>query len=151
MKGDDSTVDDLKLPSGLWNESLIRQFFLPEDASLILRIPCSSHISDDVVSWHYEKYGTYTVKSGYHLGMSLSSTMSSSGLCSLESWWKYLWRFKVPSKFKLLIWRAYHDWIPINSNLAKCGVVIDGLCPMCRQWPGTTLYALWYCFQLRRI
>ncbi|KAK2658796.1 hypothetical protein Ddye_005329 [Dipteronia dyeriana] len=54
--GDDATVADLKLPSGLWNESLIRQSFLHEDASLILSILCSSQFFADVVFWHYEKY-----------------------------------------------------------------------------------------------
>ncbi|KAK2654993.1 hypothetical protein Ddye_008045 [Dipteronia dyeriana] len=63
----DAIVADLKLPSDLWNESLIRQYFLYEDATVILSISYSSHFSTNVVSWHYEKYGSFSVKNGYHL------------------------------------------------------------------------------------
>ncbi|KAK2640569.1 hypothetical protein Ddye_028364 [Dipteronia dyeriana] len=62
--------------------------------------------------------GVHTVRSGYHFTMSSLDNSSGSGLSPLESWWKNLWRMKVPTKVKMLIWRACHDWVPTNANLA---------------------------------
>ncbi|KAK3221989.1 hypothetical protein Dsin_009014 [Dipteronia sinensis] len=53
---------------------------------------------------------------------------SSSGLSSFGPWWKFFWRLKMPSKIKLLIWRACHNWIRTNGNLARRGINVDTLC-----------------------
>ncbi|KAK3204687.1 hypothetical protein Dsin_018733 [Dipteronia sinensis] len=41
-------------------------------------IPCSNSMRDDILIWHYTKDGEYTIKSGYHLGMSDQALPSSS-------------------------------------------------------------------------
>ncbi|KAK0594791.1 hypothetical protein LWI29_000556 [Acer saccharum] len=144
-----ATVTELKLPSGSWNETLIHASFLPEDASLILSIPCSSSSLNDSISWHYDRLGMYSVKSGYHLGVSCDSNPSPSGLSGLESWWKYLWRIKVPPKVKLLLWHACHEWIPTIGNLVKRRVPLDELCSLCHRGPESTIHALWSCPKLK--
>ncbi|KAL5856496.1 hypothetical protein ACOSQ3_003954 [Xanthoceras sorbifolium] len=65
---------------------VIREAFHEEEADAILSIPPSSHAAVDAICWHYEKQGSYSVKSGYWLSMqsddsaSSSSTSSASGL-----------------------------------------------------------------------
>ncbi|KAK2638134.1 hypothetical protein Ddye_025929 [Dipteronia dyeriana] len=112
-------VCDLKLPSGVWTEELIRSSFFLEDVELVLSIPCSLHDQSDTLMWHFDKLGSYSMKSGYHLGCNLMNIQSSSGLALSESWWKFLWRIRIPTKIKLFIWRACFDWIPTHFNLAK--------------------------------
>ncbi|KAK3204162.1 hypothetical protein Dsin_018208 [Dipteronia sinensis] len=121
LLGDQASVGILKLQSGAWNKRLIWENFVPEDASAILSILCSSSVATDLHFLSYEKLGSYSIKSGYHLGYTLLTTPGSSGLSLLESWWKFLWRIKIPAKVKLFLWRASHNWIPTNSNLAKLG------------------------------
>lgn len=87
--GENARVLALKLPSGEWNTTLIKASFLPNDVSLILGIPCSSHRHDDSLLWHFDKLGVYSVKSGYQFGYSVNLNASSSGLSSSESWWKF--------------------------------------------------------------
>ncbi|KAK3219971.1 hypothetical protein Dsin_013941 [Dipteronia sinensis] len=146
-----ATVDTLKTQSGAWNERLIRDNFVLDDAKAILSIPCSSSIATDSIFWSYEKFGSYTVKSGYHLGYSMLSSPGSSGLSLSESWWKSLWRIQVPAKVKLFLWRASHNWIPTNSNLAKRGVLMDSLCLICRRRSESTMHSLWCCPALKAI
>lgn len=129
----------------MWNEALIRHSFLPNDADLILHISCSATSRVDTLFWHFKSMGSFSVKSAYHLGCSIldSLAVSSSGLGSYESWWKYLWRLKIPSKVKSHIWRACKDWLPVLANLVKCGIVVDRLCPLCCNRIETIFHALW--------
>ncbi|KAK0592975.1 hypothetical protein LWI29_028449 [Acer saccharum] len=149
--GQTAKVHELMLPSGGWNVGLIREIFWPEDANLILSLPCSVGSQPDSLMWHYDKYGAYSVKSGYRLGCELSSNASSSGLSSKESWWKFFWRIRIPTKVKIFIWRACLNWIPTRCNLAKRGMHLEIICPMCNKVPETTLHALWTCPTLLHI
>ncbi|KAK2648728.1 hypothetical protein Ddye_016217 [Dipteronia dyeriana] len=89
-----------------------------------------------------EAHGSNTVRSGYHFGCLLNSIRSSYGLGLSKSWWKFLWRLKVPPKVKLFIWRACHEWIPAMINLAKRGMQVDTLCPLCCARDESMLHAL---------
>lgn len=98
-------VSDLKLPSRRWNEDLILNSFHQDDASAILSILCSLSHRADSLCWHPKKMGIFLVKSAYHLSCSVARDSVASGLRlgSSESWWKYLWRMKLPTKVKLHI------------------------------------------------
>ncbi|TXG53442.1 hypothetical protein EZV62_022611 [Acer yangbiense] len=130
-----------------WNEDLVRQAFLPYDALLILSIPLLTWPVSDSLCWHYEKWGSYSVRSGYHLGYNLNLSPRPSGLSGTESWWKYLWCIRAPAKVKLFLWRACRDWIPTYSNLAKRGIMVDCGYSLFQGNPGTTLHALWVWYQ----
>ncbi|KAK3195456.1 hypothetical protein Dsin_026766 [Dipteronia sinensis] len=98
----------------------------PEDAQLILALPQSQSVSLDSFMWHYDKMGTYSVKSGYHLGLSLSSETSFSGLDSEESWWKFLWCIQILAKvfcvlrnlnyLCMVLWRS---WFRCNGMIRQ--------------------------------
>jgi hypothetical protein len=59
---DVSMVSDLLLPNGQWNETTIKQIFIPVDAAAILRTPARPH-NEDVWVWEPEKHGIYSVRS----------------------------------------------------------------------------------------
>ncbi|KAK2634246.1 hypothetical protein Ddye_029038 [Dipteronia dyeriana] len=88
--GVNTLVSALITDSGGWNVPLVRESFLPEDAEAILSMPFGTSQSTDSLIWHYENYGTYSVRSGYKIGCHMAQPDSSSGLNSLESWWKAL-------------------------------------------------------------
>ncbi|KAK2637294.1 hypothetical protein Ddye_032086 [Dipteronia dyeriana] len=50
--------------NGVCNEEVIRQYFLVEDAEVILNIPLSNSYLKDSLMWHFGKSGMYTVHSG---------------------------------------------------------------------------------------
>ncbi|KAK3194247.1 hypothetical protein Dsin_025557 [Dipteronia sinensis] len=43
-------------------------------------------------------------------------------------------------KVKLLVWRACHDWLPVNWNLAKREVSVDWTCLICMGKPDSMLH-----------
>ena len=57
-------VSELMTESGVWNEVLIREVFLPIDARAILKIPIRQQ-DEDWWAWELEKHGNYSVKSAY--------------------------------------------------------------------------------------
>lgn len=60
-----SWVSELIIPiTGSWDEELIRDTFLDEDADLIPSIPVHDGMYD-ILAWHYNKNGLFTVKSAY--------------------------------------------------------------------------------------
>ncbi|KAF4363323.1 hypothetical protein F8388_019906 [Cannabis sativa] len=61
----------------------------------------------------------------------LREITAQSDSSQVEGWWKTLWKTKVPPKFKHFVWKAYHSWLPTNSNLAKRGVKVDSNCTRC--------------------
>ncbi|KAK2651962.1 hypothetical protein Ddye_011818 [Dipteronia dyeriana] len=135
----------------MWNSELIGQSFNQDDASLILSLPLWSFNSTDRLFWHYEKLGGYSVRSGYRLGCSLLQEAGSSGSNSSGLWWKFFWLLKIHVKVKHLLWRACHNWIPTNANLARRGINISYLCPLCFTGIESTMHALWGCPSLKKI
>jgi len=60
-----NTVDELFDPvTEGWDEPLVRQTFFEEDVRLILSLPTHPEL-DDVVAWHYDPKGMFTVRSAY--------------------------------------------------------------------------------------
>ncbi|KAK2656737.1 hypothetical protein Ddye_009789 [Dipteronia dyeriana] len=62
-------VVSLKLDNGRWNEAITLESFSSKESSLILNIPYSSKPLLDKLMWHYDKFGCYLVKSGYHMAI----------------------------------------------------------------------------------
>ncbi|KAL5736195.1 hypothetical protein ACOSQ2_030983 [Xanthoceras sorbifolium] len=141
----------LKSPSGLWNSDLIHAHFLPIDAKAILSIPCSLSRVDESLCWHHEKNGEYSVRSGYWVGVEAGLQCSGSGLSSSGGWWKFLWRLKISAKVKLFVWRCCHDWLPSRVNLARKGLSLDVVYPLCAQCVETSMHALWGCPLLKPV
>ncbi|KAH9656895.1 putative reverse transcriptase/RNA-dependent DNA polymerase [Citrus sinensis] len=68
----DTRVAELIKEDNQWNEDMICQHFLREDAEIILRIPIPSTPMADQILWHYDKKGIYTVKSGYQVALRIN-------------------------------------------------------------------------------
>ncbi|KAK3195485.1 hypothetical protein Dsin_026795 [Dipteronia sinensis] len=138
-----TTVNQLRSPTRGWNVELIRGNFLEEDAVVILSVPVRITTAHDLLIWHFEQSGLYSVKSGYHLSCSLEKVTSSSGLDSMKGWWKCLWWIDIPLKVKVFIWKACKDWIPTMLNLCRRGITINSICPLYASKDESSWHALW--------
>ena len=59
--------------------------------------------------------------------------------------WKQLWKVRVPNKMKVFAWRACHEILPTQVNLAKRKIIRDNKCRCCQQAPETAIRAIWDC------
>ncbi|KAK3211629.1 hypothetical protein Dsin_016335 [Dipteronia sinensis] len=125
--------------------------FLPLDKAVILSIPVSFGGGKDVLAWHFDKKGSFLVKSGYHVGISDLVKESSSDLGSNYRWWNALWNLNIPPKSKIFIWRAYFDTLPSFLNLWKMKVVGVFTCIRCGAALEFVAHSLFWCNEAKKV
>lgn len=102
----DATVSMLINGEHQWNEHLIRQHFLPEDADHILKIILPKSPRPDGQLWAFDKHGNYSVKSGYQVALRLKFPDCPSSSKRNSSEWHAIWKLDIPEKVKIFMWRA---------------------------------------------
>lgn len=105
----------------------------------------------DHLSWHFEKSGCFSVKSGYRLALSekLKTSVSNSSL--IQKWWSLLWSLHLPPKVRIFIWRVYLDATPSLANLWKRKVVPLPHCARCGSGMETTTHSLFWCGKTKKV
>ncbi|KAL5756478.1 hypothetical protein ACOSP7_020905 [Xanthoceras sorbifolium] len=144
-------VGQLRNSSSYWNVPLINQLFVKDDIDFILSIPISRFRHDDVLMWHYDSNGVYSVRNGYNLAFASLYPASVSDPSNLSHWWKALWQIQLPSKIRIFLWKACHDWLPSRFNLFTRKVPVTDLCPICLKVSESTFHAFWGCKKLNFI
>ncbi|VVA37427.1 PREDICTED: reverse mRNAase, partial [Prunus dulcis] len=117
-----------------WNAPLLQNVFFPEEVMLIRSIPLSLRLTPDMLVWHYDKKGMFTVKSAYHVARSLHSSTgraSSSNSDAVARNWSLLWKAFVPARVKIFWWRVISGILPTKANLARKKVSLDEECMLC--------------------
>ena len=61
----------------------------------------------------------------------LNGNAGSSSTNSDEGSWKYLWKIKVPAKFKVFLWLVYKKIIHPRDSLLKRGWKGESNCVFC--------------------
>jgi hypothetical protein len=125
--------------TGQWDVELVTQTFFEEDVRSILSIPVHQDL-EDVVAWHYDTRGLFSVKSAYKVQRSCErrkdrrGAQSSSNGTDLENeMWKKLWKLECPGKIKHFLWRFAHNSLALPIGLEKRGMELDTKCVMCER------------------
>lgn len=119
-------VQNLMIPSSReWNHEIIVNIFEDRDAKAILEIPLRQWHIHDTRIWNFSKDGNYTVKTGYHVAMSLDENLESR---RIQGNWNSLWKIKVPQKINQFLWRACRECLPNRINLQKKGIQVPPPC-----------------------
>ena len=73
-----------------WKAGLVKEMFLPHEATSILGIPLSHRSPTDSLVWEATKNGVYSVRSGYHLLLNEShqEDPSPSDTTQMSQLWK---------------------------------------------------------------
>jgi hypothetical protein len=129
--------------TGQWDGALLDQLFNPLDAQRILQIPIHNQGFDDFIAWRLNSHGSFTVKSAYHSQWQFTYGASAGQLAlpnvfATNPIWKIIWKLRVPSKVKKIIWRALHGILPLKSILVNRHIGTSGECPVCH------IYLLYY-------
>lgn len=118
-----------------WDTNLVYQTF---NAEIILQIPVQEHASD-VIAWHFDKKGVFSVKSAYKVAVDCEGRESTQGLASTSASqgeapdfdWKRLWALPLPSKVLHFLWRLATYSLPLRTRLKRRGMDVDTRCPVC--------------------
>ncbi|KAF7829986.1 reverse transcriptase [Senna tora] len=122
------TVKDIVCDNGGWNWEAL-SFVLPSNICNRLQtllVDPNSPVEDNV-SWAGNLNGQFSTKSAYFL------------ICSFKfSWpedsnWSWIWKLGCHTRQKMFIWSVLMNGIPTKGNLAKRGMNISPLCPLCNQ------------------
>ncbi|KAL0447804.1 UNVERIFIED_CONTAM: hypothetical protein Slati_1908300 [Sesamum latifolium] len=143
----DATIAELLEDEGnSWNVELVSFIFIKEDVDCILSIPLPADRGRDVLRWHQEKNGRFSVQSAYPIA--LRQAVSGDQGCSLRSpggRWRFIWKARVPPKVQIFAWRLCRDALPTIYNLSRRGVKTLGCCPWCGKDQEDVYHALLEC------
>lgn len=121
--------------SGQWDEDLIRSVFSAVDVHRILRIPLRVEVVEDFIAWHYNRSGTFSVRSAYdvefeHQFRHLWNRTNAQG-SEVHDSWKNVWALCILGKLKHFVWKVLRGVLPCFGTLAGRHIPVLGQCPIC--------------------
>jgi len=117
------TVHDVITNNGQHTPSLYTNLpTIIADAINNIRLSFNSALEDAYI-WPRNKNVIYSAKSGYSWIISQHEPDSQAA----DSW-SWIWRLKVPEKFKFLIWLACHNSVPTLTLLHHRNMVNSSIC-----------------------
>jgi len=145
------TVDTLiDLVTRRWNEELVDNLFVVENAKLIKKIPLSRSVAEDTLYWPYSTSDHYLCRFGYRFLKAESEIQAypqASPICDKKVW-KEIWQMQVSPKVKNFIWRACRNALPTKQALMRRKIVADSICERCKLAVEEAEHALWSCLEL---
>lgn len=123
--------------NGIWDEAMVTDNFNPQEAKQILAIPLSSNPPRDKRVWKFTNHGFFSVKTAYHLAVSMYSNIHSSrpATSTPPNEWKKIWKIKVTPRVRMFLWRLCACAIPTKVNLCRRGFKVDPICSLCGEEP----------------
>jgi hypothetical protein len=135
--------------TGAWKEDLIRNNFDPIDADAILCIKTSRHLKEDILAWHPEPSGIFSVRSAYKLALGETLAYCSFAATSRpmgdEPVWKRIWSADVPPKVKNFSWKAANNSLATEENKLTRHFRVTGMCNICNSEKEDVSHALYKC------
>lgn len=124
--------------TGDWDVPLLELIFWEEDVRIIRTIPVHVEM-EDVIGWHFDNKGQFSVKSAYKVHrMTESLRLSRRGAgASISSertvFWAKLWKIDYVPKVKHFLWRLCHNTLAVRRLLHRRGMELDTRCCMCHR------------------
>lgn len=142
-------VSDLIDVNGGWDADKVSRVFWGIDAEAILKISLPSREEEDFLAWNPDRYGQFSVRSAYHLAVSLAGMeeSSSSSDIILKNAWNNLWKCNVPQKVKIFAWKAVTNGLVTMENKKKRNLEANDMCIICNREKEDTGHALCRCPQ----
>ncbi|KAJ1425933.1 Ribonuclease H domain [Sesbania bispinosa] len=139
-----SKVVDFILPSGEWNQDLLKQYFPLNVLSTISLVSTNLDDPCDLITWSGSADGTFTIKSAIH---SLHQDPDSSH----APLFKKVWSWVGPQRIRAFLWLLANEALLSNSNRARRHMTNNDLCPICNQIPETNLHPVRDCAWAKQI
>ena len=95
-----------------------------------MSIKLPSRPMEDVLAWHYDRTGLFSVKSAYRLAQALEEEekggrQSSSAISEGRPCWKAFWKIPIPHKILIFGWKAINNGLATQSNKRRRRIVMS--------------------------
>jgi ribonuclease HI len=126
---------------------------MPIDADAILLIKPSRRFDEDVLAWHPEPSGMFSVRSAYKIGLTVHADQCAiaESSCQTSSSWRKIWRAGVPPKVKTFAWKAASNALATESNKVHRHMRGTSHCKICGSDVEDVAHALYDCPHARRL
>ncbi|XP_057248933.1 uncharacterized protein LOC104886993 [Beta vulgaris subsp. vulgaris] len=114
-----------------WNIPRLHSLFTPETIGAIRGLELPSLATQcDIPYWPHTASGKYTTKSGYYF---LSRQID---ICSMtpplnSKFFRILWGLRIMPKWKIFLWKLWHNSLATVANLSARGLSVPSECPCC--------------------
>ncbi|OMO59710.1 reverse transcriptase [Corchorus capsularis] len=145
---DDSLVADLMHEVGFsWDGDLIRSIFIEEEAEAIVQIPLSYRLQNDMLVWHFDNKGIYSVKSGYRVLCNLQAEAEENleEVLDDKPYFHRIWNADVPPKVRVFAWRLFFEALLVMDSLHARHMDVDRTCFRCKQENESVAHAICLC------
>ncbi|CAL1377911.1 unnamed protein product [Linum trigynum] len=139
--GGDPLVAELICPGeGRWCIQKLNKWFDPGTCRIIQTIPLPRDNVEDKLIWHDTADGNFSVKSAYHLDVSLEKRRGRWK--ATVNWmdrtcWIRLWEANIPPKLKVFAWQIFNRILPTTEALISRHIPVLPRCPVCLGGPET--------------
>ncbi|KAG2574039.1 hypothetical protein PVAP13_7KG295601 [Panicum virgatum] len=131
-----------------WKTEVLHEHFDPVDVEEILKIKLSIERTEDIIAWHFERTGVFSVKSAYKLALNLrtlGANTSGSKFQNRSRLWNYIWKADVPPKVRIFAWRLAKNALPTNENKKARHILETSTCAICGFEAETAFHAVVSC------
>ena len=130
----DLRVCDLICPhTKTWDLEKLQENFFDADIKLILKQKPAMG-EKDAYEWVHNRWGAYTVKSGYWLACSLDQSevrREAVARPSLNELRSKVWKVNTAQKIRIFLWKALSNALSVTDELIARGMKVDSRCQRC--------------------
>ncbi|XP_048494593.2 uncharacterized protein LOC125494813 [Beta vulgaris subsp. vulgaris] len=125
-------VDLIHEGQGQWNLRKLFSMFEPSSVRQIrsIELPPAPNICDEQY-WPYCKSGNYTTKTGYAILLQQQNETCSMNFPGDRDFFRVLWGSSIMPKWKLFIWKLWHNGLATKQNLFRRQIGSTSDCPIC--------------------
>lgn len=136
-----------------WDRGKLADNFFQQDIDLILKLK-PAWGDRDAYEWVRNKWGAYSVKSGYWLAVFLDKSIvrqEASARPSINGLKQKIWKVKTARKIRIFLWKALSNALAVTDELLARGMKIDPRCQRCGYQAESINHVLFACPAARRI
>lgn len=159
----------LNSPDLLINKILKQKYFQNEDLLEVKPMPRDSFVWKSIAGvinvfkhglvlingnewkWKHSDTAEYSIKSGYELARrwilaSQHDQGEGSDWVQARQIWSRLWKIRTSDRVKLVVWRLFHNSLPVFANLRKRGCDTGQGCALCGYMTEDTDHLFFNCW-----
>uniref|UniRef100_A0A0D3CRR4 Reverse transcriptase zinc-binding domain-containing protein n=2 Tax=Brassica oleracea TaxID=3712 RepID=A0A0D3CRR4_BRAOL len=122
-----------------------------EDVDQIFLLKISSTAHQDLMGWHYNEDGIYTVKFGYWLGTHLPTNVPPTPTYGSAELKYKIWKTSAPAKLKHFLWRLLSKSLATSNNLKRRHIGRVDQCKRCCSAAETEEHIFFECPYAKKI